>query len=144
MTLSAVALGDALVSRSLASVRNVLFLLIAGTSCVVMTGLPEVFFPALPERLLMVLKAGLGPLAGAMGLYYLSNWLGGVREDSLVHRFTVMGGAVLLLAALALAAVATRVPPARFPDLLALAAVVNMVPVLLAMLAVTVADSVNW
>ena len=122
MTLAAVAVGDALTSRSIASVRNVLFLLIAGTSCVVMTGLPEVFFPALPDRLMMVLKAGLGPLAGAMGLYYLSNWLGGVREDSLVHRFTVMGGAVLLLAALALAAVATRVAPANFRDLLALAA----------------------
>ncbi|MDP3349616.1 MAG: GGDEF domain-containing protein [Hydrogenophaga sp.] len=136
LTLSAVALGDALSSRSLASVRNVVFLLIAGTGCVVMTGLPEVFFPALPGRLMMVLKAGLGPLVGAMGLYYLSNWLGGVREDSLVHRFTVMGGAVLLLAALGLAAVATRVAPANFRDLLMLAAAVNMVPVLLALLAV--------
>ena len=76
MTLAAVALGDALTSRSIASVRNVLFLLIAGTSCVVMTGLPEVFFPALPDRLMMVLKAGLGPLAGAMGLYFIGIGLG--------------------------------------------------------------------
>lgn len=136
MTLSAVALGDALSSRSLASMRNALFLLLAGGSCVVMTGLPEVFFPALPARLVMVIKAGLGPLAGAMGLYYLSNWLGGVREDAQVHRLTVMGGTVLLLAALALAAVATQVEPANFRALLALAAALNMVPVLLAMLAV--------
>jgi GGDEF domain-containing protein len=136
LTLSAVALGDALTSRTLASMRNALFLLIAGTSCVVMTGLPEAFFPALPQRLMMVLKAGLGPLAGVMGLYYLSNWLGGVREDSMVHRLTVMGGAVLLLATLALAAVATRVAPSDFHQLLALAAAVNMVPVLLAGLTV--------
>ena len=73
----------------------------------------------------LVIKAGLGPLAGVMGLYYLSNWLGGVREDSLVHRLTVMGGAVLLLATLALAAVATRVAPADFRHLLALAAAVK-------------------
>lgn len=136
MTLSAVAMADALASRSLASMRNALFLLMAGSSCVLMTGLPEVFFPGLPARLVMVLKAGLGPLAGAMGLYYLSNWLGGVREDAQVHRLTVLGGTVLLLVALALAAVATQVDPADFRALLALSAGVNMVPVLLAMLAV--------
>jgi len=136
LTLLAVALGDAVTSRSMASIRNALFLLVAGGSCVVVTGLPEVLFPALPERLMWVLKAGLGPMAGAMGLYYLGNWLGGVREDSLVHRLTVMGGTVLLLAALALAAAASQVAPANFRDLLMLAAAVNMVPVLLAMLAV--------
>lgn len=136
LTLLAVAIGDALASRSMASVRNALFLLIAGGSCVLMSGLPEVFFPDLPERLVMVLKAGLGPLAGAMGLYYLGNWLGGVREDSQVHQFTVIGGTVLLMAALALAALATQVERADFRALLALAAAVNMVPVLLALLAV--------
>lgn len=136
LTLCAIAMGDAVASRSLASVRNLLFLLTAGTSCVVMTGLPEVFFPALPERLLMVLKAGLGPIAGAMGLYYLGSWLGGVREDATVHRLTALGGTVLLLIALALAATATRVDVDQFRALLMLAAAVNMVPVLLALLAV--------
>ena len=136
LTLCAVALGDTVASRSLASVRNLLFLLTAGTSCVVMTGLPEVFFPELPERVTMVLKAGLGPMAGAMGLYYLGNWLGGVREDALVHRLTALGGTVLLLIALALAATATRVDTEHFRALLMLAAAVNMAPVLLALLAV--------
>jgi GGDEF domain-containing protein len=136
LTLCAVATGDAVASRSLASLRNLLFLLTAGTSCVVMTGLPEVFFPDLPERLTMVLKAGLGPMAGAMGLYYLGNWLGGVREDALVHRLTALGGTVLLLIALALAATATRVDTEHFRALLMLAAAANMAPVLLALLAV--------
>lgn len=136
LTLCAIAMGDAVTSRSLASVRNLVFLLTAGTSCVVMTGLPEVFFPALPARLMMVLKAGLGPFAGAMGLYYLGSWLGGVREDALVHRLTALGGTVLLLIALALAATATRVDAEHFRALLMLAAAVNMVPVLLALLAV--------
>lgn len=136
LTLCAAAMGEAVSSRSRASVRNLVFLLTAGTSCVVMTGLPEVFFPAMSERLLMVLKAGLGPIAGAMGLYYLGNWLGGVREDALVHRLTALGGTVLLLIALALAATATRVDVDQFRALLALAAAVNMVPVLLALLAV--------
>ncbi|MDP2017216.1 diguanylate cyclase domain-containing protein [Hydrogenophaga sp.] len=136
LTLSAVALGDVLASRSTGSVRNLLFVLIAGASCVVITGLPEVFFPELPERLLMVLKASLGPLAGAMALYFLGTWLGGVREDALVHNLTALGGTVLLLVALALVAVSSQVDPMDFHALLVLAAFVNLVPVLLGLVAV--------
>ncbi len=136
LTLTAVALGEALSSRSTGSVRNLLFLLVTGTSCVVMTGLPEVFFPGLSERLVMVVKAGLGPLAGAMALYFLGNWLGGVREDPLVHRLTALGGTVVFLCALALAATASQIDPHDFPALLLLAAAVNMVPVVLALVAV--------
>ncbi len=136
LTLSAVALGDALASRSVGSVRNLLFVLIAGASCVVITGLPEVFFPDLPARLMIVLKASLGPLAGAMALYFLGNWLGGVREDVLVHNLTALGGTAILLVALALAAVSSQVDPLDFHALLALAATANLVPVVLGMIAV--------
>ena len=136
MTLSAVALGDVLASRSVGSVRNLLFVLVAGASCVVITGLPEVFFADLPARLLMVLKASLGPLAGAMALYFLGNWLGGVREDVLVHNLTSLGGVAVLMAALALGAVALQVDPLNFQALLKLAATVNLVPVLLGLVAV--------
>ncbi len=136
LTLAALALADVLESRTNGSVRNLLFVLITGASCVVITGLPEVFFPALPDRLLMVLKAGLGPMAGAMALYFLGSWLGGVREDALVYRLTTWGAAVLMLAALSLVAVATQTPPDRFRALLMAAAVVNLVPVLLAFFAV--------
>lgn len=136
LTLAALALGDVLANRQTGSVRNLLFVLVTGSSCVVMTGLPEVFFPGLPERLLMVLKTGLGPLAGAMALYYLGNWLGGVREDLQVHRLTAWGGAGLLLAALVLAVLGGLVDPDSFHDLLVAAAIVNMVPVLLALVAV--------
>lgn len=136
LTLAALALADVLESRTHGSVRNLLFVLITGASCVVITGLPEVFFPSLPDRLMMVLKAGLGPMAGAMALHFLGNWLGGVREDALVYRLTTWGAAVLMLAALSLVAVATQTPPDRFRVLLMVAAVVNLVPVLLAFFAV--------
>ena len=69
LTLVGLSLADALVGRNIGAVRNLLFVLITGASCVVITGLPEVFFPALPDRLTMVLKAGLGPIAGAMALH---------------------------------------------------------------------------
>lgn len=136
LTLAALALADVLESRSNGSVRNLLFVLVTGASCVVITGLPEVFFPALPDRLMMVLKAGLGPMAGAMALHFLGSWLGGVREDALVYRLTTWGAAVLMVGALSLVAVATQAPADRFRMLLMVAAVVNLVPVLLAFFAV--------
>lgn len=136
LTLAALALGDVPGHRNLASVRNLVFVLVTGASCVVMSGLPEVLFPALPARLLMVLKAGLGPLAGAMALYYLGNWLGGAREDAQVHRLTAWGGAAVLVAALVLAVLGSLVAPDNFRTLLMAAAAVNMVPVLLALVAV--------
>ncbi|WP_439520163.1 hypothetical protein [Hydrogenophaga sp.] len=136
LTLAALALADVLDSRTHGSVRNLLFVLFTGTSCVVITGLPEAFFPNLPERLMMVLKASLGPTAGAVALHFLGNWLGGVREDALMHRLTNWGAVVLLLASLALAVVAALAPLDHFRPLLLAAALVNLVPVLLAFFAV--------
>lgn len=136
MTLLALALVDTLSTRTRGSVRNLVFVLITGASCLLMTGLPEVLFPGLPERLLMVLKASMGPLAGAIALYFLGNWLGGMWEGALVHRLTAWGGCAVLLAATLMAAAASQIEPAQFPALLWVTAGVNMVPVLLAVLAV--------
>ena len=136
MTLLALALVDTLSNRNLGSVRNLVFVLLTGASCLVMTGLPEVLFPVLPERLLMVLKASLGPVAGAVALYFLGNWLGAMWEGALVHRFTAWGGSAVLLAATLMAAVASQIEPDQFQSLLWITAIVNMVPVLLAALAV--------
>jgi GGDEF domain-containing protein len=135
LTITALALADALFSRNAGSVRNLLFVLITGSSCVVMTGLPEAFFPGLPERLLMLLKAGLGPLAGAIALVYLGIWLGGMREDVVVYRLTAWGGAVLFFATMGLVLVAAVVQPQDFRRLLLLTATVNMAAVVLAIIA---------
>ena len=134
-TLAALALADLFNGRSIGALRNLLFVSITGASCLVMTGLPEVFFPGLPERLLMVLKAGLGPAAGAMGLYYVGTWLGGAREDGQVHRLTAFGGALLVSAAVILVVLASQIEHRNFRYLLMATALVNMVPVLLALIA---------
>jgi GGDEF domain-containing protein len=128
---------DGLSRWSQGALRNLLFVLLTGASAVFMTGLPEVFFPDLSPRLLMVLKASLGPLAGAMAVYFLGAWLGGLREDRLVHRLTAWGGAAVFLMALVLALYASQVEPAGFQSLLWMAAGVNMVPVVIAMGVVT-------
>jgi len=136
LAMTALAVADALFSRSIAAVRNLVFVLITGTSCVLMSGLPEALFPNLSERLLMVLKAGLGPLAGAIALTYLGIWLGGMREDVVVYRLTGWGGAVLFFAAMGLFMVGAVVPAGpSFHDLLWLTAAVNMAAVVLALLA---------
>lgn len=134
-TLAALALADVFNGHSIGSFRNLLFVSITGASCVVMTGLPEVFFPDLPERLLMVLKAGLGPAAGAMGLYYVGTWLGGARQDGRVHRVTAFGGALLVSATVILVVLASQIEHENFHMLLMATAAVNMVPVLLALAA---------
>jgi GGDEF domain-containing protein len=136
MTLLALALVDTLSTRTRGSVRNLVFVLITGASCLLMTGLPEVLFPNLPERLLMVLKASLGPFAGAIALYFLGKWFGSMWEGALAHRFTAWGGSAVLLAATLMAIAASQIDPAHFTSLLWITAGVTMVPVLLAGLAV--------
>ncbi len=136
LTIAALALADVLFSRNVASVRNLIFVLITSSACIVMSGLPEIFFPELPQRLVMVLKAGLGPLAGAIALIYLGIWLGGMREDMLVYRLTAWGGAVLFFAAMGLTMAGAVVAPGRsFWELLLFTACFNLAAVVLALMA---------
>jgi len=136
LTILSMAVVDGLHQRTRGALRNLLFVLITGASCVVMTGLPEILYPEWPSRWMMVLKAGLGPAAGATAIYFLGNWLGGVREDIWVHRLTAWGGAALLGMALLLALAATQVRAEDFHDLLWLVAAVNLTPAVLAVFVV--------
>ena len=131
LTLAGMALFDTLVSRTLASLRNLFFVLIGGATCVLMTGLFEVFWPEIPRRLLMLLKITLVPLSGAIALNYLGNWLGGIREDVIVYRFTVWGARVLFFSTIALAALAFQTSSHELRRLLVAAAAINMIAVLL-------------
>jgi GGDEF domain-containing protein len=135
LTLAAMATFDALVNRSIASLRNLLFVVVTSTACVALTGLPEVLWPAMPERAAMLLTASLGPLGGAIALNYLGIWLGGVREDVIVHRITAWGGRSLLVSAIVMAALAAQVPSGDFRRLLLATAIINLVSVLLAAIA---------
>jgi GGDEF domain-containing protein len=134
LSLALLAGADALITRSLGAVRNVLLVSFIGSVCVLMSGLPELLFPDIPERLLMVLKASLGPLAGALGLRFLGIWIGGASEDRLLYGVTVWGCYLMLVAAAALAVLAMIVSPAEFTELLLISAAVNAVTVLLILL----------
>jgi len=134
LSLALLAGADALITRSLGAVRNVLLVSFIGSVCVLMSGLPELLFPEIPERLLMVLKTSLGPLAGALGLRFLGIWIGGDREDRLLYGVTVWGCYLMLLAAATLALLTVMAPTTEFRELLLMSAAVNGVTVALILL----------
>jgi GGDEF domain-containing protein len=125
---------DTVVTRSAASLRSLMMIAAISGVCVLLSGLPQVLFPGLPQRLGMVLLAGLGLLGSALGLRLLGIWMGGHREDPIVYRVTVSGGLGMALVALVLMVVAALVPPPQFPRVLLLAAALNAIPVLLCLL----------
>ncbi|GAB3498400.1 hypothetical protein GCM10027399_23530 [Curvibacter fontanus] len=135
LTLTALSLADLVLNRKVGSLRNLFFVLVVGASCLVMTGLPEALWPGLPMKLLRVLKGSLGPLAGALALYYLGIWLGGSREDRTVGRITTWGAGALFLAAVVLALLVARSGPAEFEQLLLATAIVNMAAAVMGLIA---------
>lgn len=134
LSLALLAAADALITRSLGAVRNVLLVSFIGSVCVLMSGLPEQLFPDIPERLLMALKASLGPLAGALGLRFLGIWIGGAREDRLLYAVTVWGCYLMLIASAVLAVLAVIAPVEDFRELLLMSATINGVTVALILL----------
>ena len=132
LTIGTMAVVDVVMSRSLAAWRGLAFMAITGSSCVLLSGLPEDLFPGLPLAPVMVLKASLGPLSGAMVLIYLGQWLGVAAEDRAVHHTIVWGSAVLVLTALVITILASLFAKTLATEILLLSAVVNAIAVLLA------------
>lgn len=106
LTLWAVAAVDAAVQRSVPAVRGLAFIVLTGGAAMVLSGLPQVLWPTLDPSRVLILKASLGSLGGALAMIYLGIWIGGAREDTLIHwtlaiccPFLVLGGTVLAVAA---------------------------------------------
>ena len=97
MTLATVAAADAAINRSLASLRGLVFVVLVGSSCILATGLHQIFFPGLGTVTTLMLKFSLGPLTGAVALTYLGMWLGIAKEDRLVNGIVVGGSIVLAI-----------------------------------------------
>ena len=108
-TLALVALAEVYRNRTVGSWRTLVFVVLTGASCMLMSGWVEAVLPDLPAILTSVLKASLAPLNGALALTYLGHWLGVEKEDRLSHRVVILvtlgliatavgaGAAVLLL-----------------------------------------------
>ena len=136
LSLTLLALVDAVVTRSLGAARNVLLIFALSATSVLLSGLPELLLPALPPPLFLLLKTALPSLTGALGLHLTDIWLGGDREDHLSHHLTLWGCCGLLLTALVLPVAAVRVAPGDEATVLLLSAASSA---LMAVLMLTVA-----
>ncbi len=105
--LSLGAAAELAIQRSVIAFRGFIFIVLTGTSAVLMCGLPQMLLPDLDAQWLMPLKAALGPLASALALYYLGLWVGLVREDRLVRWIMLYGSIAILVAAIGLVALAS-------------------------------------
>ncbi len=132
LTIGTMAVVDVVKSRSFAAWRGLVFMAVTGSSCVLLSGLPEVLFPGLPEAPVLVLKASLGPLSGAMVLTYLGQWLGVAAEDRMVHHTIVWGSVALVLTAAVITVLSALFAHRMATEILLFAASVNAVAVLLA------------
>jgi GGDEF domain-containing protein len=101
---------------------------------VLLSGLPEDVFTGLPLVPVLVLKASLGPLSGAMVLTYLNQWLGVAAEDRMVHHTIVWGSVSLVFAAVLLTVLSSLFANQQSSEILLMAASVNALSVLLATL----------
>ena len=131
ITLAALALAEWLAEgRSLGALRNLMFVLLTGSAVVLITGLPRTLWPALDGWLLRMLTASMGPLAAGVTLFYLGQWMGGMRQDALMARITRWSAAVMTALAAALALAALLVPAQQFRSVLWVTAVCNVLAVL--------------
>jgi GGDEF domain-containing protein len=126
------ALADLVRTGRIAAWRALAFLLLTGTSALLMTGFPEHVLGLQQTRSLLPAKASLGPLSGALALSYLGMWLGIVVEDKLI-RYTVAGGSLFLVFTSAGLALWAYLDPDLSPnDVLAVSAMVTFTSVVFA------------
>jgi GGDEF domain-containing protein len=135
LTIGTMAIVDVVLSRSPAAWRGMVFILVTGSSCMLLSGLPEHLFPDLPDLPVLILKASLGPLSGAMVLSYLGQWLGVAAEDRLVHHTLTWGSVALVAAAVIITILSSLAADNQTSEILLLAAAVNALAVLLATMA---------
>jgi diguanylate cyclase (GGDEF)-like protein len=132
LTIGMMAIVDLARNRSLSSWRSLVFLTITGSSCVLLSGLPEDLFPWLPLTPVLILKASLGPLSGAMVLMYLGQWLGSAADDRLVFHTISSGSKALVICAGLISAMAALFAPDYETEILLFAAVLSALAVLMA------------
>ena len=135
LTLVTAFTADVLMNRNIAAWRGLAFVVLSGTSCLLMTGLPELLFPDIPKLAVQILKSGLGPLSGALALSYLGLWLGESIDDWAVRASVRWGPPVLIAATVLVIAVflsQTNPDPTR---LVAITAPISGMSVILATVA---------
>ncbi len=131
ITLAAFALFDALLRRRIASWRALGFIVLTGSACVLLSGLIETLWPAVPPQLLHVLQSSTGLMTSALSLYLLGLWLGTRSDDKLLRCTVIYGPMALLGAAVVMGVWAWAADPESWQALLRISAGINLVALLL-------------
>lgn len=103
VTLCVVAAIDALVQRSVPALRGLAFIVLVGGAAIFLSGLPEVLWPWLDTGKLLIIKASMGSLGGALAMIFLGIWVGGAAKDGVIHYTLTISGAFLTLSGIGLA-----------------------------------------
>ena len=123
LTIGIMAIMDVARSRTLSAWRSLVFLFITASSCLLLSGLPEDLFPWLPTTPVLILKASLGPLSGAMVLIYLGQWLGSAADDRLVFHIISSGSKALVICAFLISGASALIGETYNTEILLFAAV---------------------
>ena len=133
ITLAVLSIADVWVNRTVASWRGLFFLVVTGSTSMVLCDLPSYLFEDISPIFLMVLRCSLGPLSGAISLNYLGLWLGHKAEDTHIGA-TIVGGSMLLaVSAVVLGVIASTSPIEKEHDLLVFAAISTCSAVVMAL-----------
>lgn len=111
LTITLASLCDAALSRSAGAFMGFTFVALLTLYAVLLCGLLQVVFPAIPLGLVDLLEVGLGPLCSTIALVYTGRWLSVKAEDEWISNIVAWGtgGMAIVTVTLSLwAAVATE------------------------------------
>ncbi|MBS7808687.1 hypothetical protein [Variovorax sp. PCZ-1] len=134
LTFFGAALADAIRHPTIAAGRALCFIALVGTSAMLMSGWVEHVWHIEQGAWLIPAKVTLGPLSGALALFYLGIWFGNLAQDPWLDGLIHWGSLAQCLAAGALL-VAVVLWPDQGRSFLVAALFVNLISVVLALAA---------
>lgn len=132
LTFFGASLADAIRNPTIAAWRALCFIVLVGSSAMLMSGWVEHVWQIQAHALLLPAKVALGPLSGALALFYLGIWFGNLAQDPWLDRLIHWGSFIQCLAA-GLLLVAAVMWPEYGRKVLMAAFVVNLVSVIMAL-----------
>ena len=122
LTITLASLSDAALNRSAGAFMGATFVALLSLYAVLLCGLLQVFFPAIPELLKGLLAVALGPLCSTMALDYLGRWLSVKGEDECIARIIAWGTGSMAIATIALSLLGAIATPNDMASLLLVSA----------------------
>jgi len=131
LTITLASLCDAALSRSAGAFMGFTFVASLTLYAVLLCGLLQVVFPAIPATLVDFLQVGLGPLCSTMALVYTGRWLSVKAEDEWISRIVGWGTGGMAIVTMTLSLVALVATAGDMAQLLLASAAACMLTIVL-------------